>query len=133
MRRCTSENMNMGLRFVDSNFAKELVFCFVSVSVGDPGVYVGFCEFQNLHFKFTFRDTHKNNRDIHPGVCFPGGLEEADENPFSFVLFLKLDVGGTECPGLPHKLGVCPAECAPLRRYVGAGYTTHAESGVFGV
>jgi hypothetical protein len=53
MRRCTSENMTMGLRFVDSNFAKELVFCFVSVSVGDRGLYVGFCEFQNLHFKFT--------------------------------------------------------------------------------
>ena len=53
MRRCTSENMTMGLRFVDSNFAKELVFCFVSVSVGDRGVYVGLCEFQNLHFKFT--------------------------------------------------------------------------------
>ena len=81
MRSCTSENMNMELRFVDSNFAKELVFCSVSVSVGDPGVCIVFCKFQNLHFRFTFRDTRKNNRDIMrhiqllvqmdiPGVCF---------------------------------------------------------------
>jgi hypothetical protein len=88
MWRCTSENMNMGLRFVDGNVAKELVFCFVPVSVGDPGVYIGFCKFQNLHFKFTFRDTLKNNSDTHPGGLFSS--EEADKNPFSFVLFSKI-------------------------------------------
>jgi hypothetical protein len=80
--------MNMGLRFVDGHVAKELVFCFVSVSVGDPGVYIGFCKCQNLHFKFTFRDTHKNNSDIHPGGLFPS--EEADKNLLVLCCFQKL-------------------------------------------